>query len=134
MKITPALVACFLTAGLSLEAAEEKKSGSPPKAADKESTETTGAEAAWAEVESLLSGPKERPKSQEDAKKIYKEYIAAFDEKSAAFLKAYPKDARRWKVKTHGLQINRMRTFVGLKAADEADVAKTVAEILDAPD
>lgn len=134
MKFTPALVACFLTTGLLLEADEGKKSGSPPKTADKESPEAKGADAAWAEVEPLLKGPQERPKSQEAAKKIYKEYLADFDKKSAAFLKAWPEDARRWKLKTHGLQINRMRTFVGLEAASEADVAKTVAEILEAPD
>jgi len=134
MKITPALVACFLTAGISLAAAEEKKPASAAKLADKESPEAKGADAAWAEVEPLLAGPKASPKSQADAKKIYKEYLAAFDEKAAAFLKTYPADPRRWKLQGHELQINGMRSFAGLEEKSEEAMAKIIAGILDAPD
>ena len=134
MKITPFLLAGFLTSSLLLRAEEEKKTKDADKPASGDSAKAEGAIDAWADLEELLKGPKERPKSRDEAVTIYKNYLAEFDEKSAAFLKASPKDARRWKVKTHDLQINRMRTFAGLEAKSEEEVTKAIAEILEAPD
>lgn len=134
MKITPALVAISLTAILPLSAKDEKKPADSAKPAENAAPNAEGADAAWAEVEPLLKGPAVRPKTQDEAKDVYKAYLAEFDEKSEAFIKAHPTDVRRWKLKVHELQINRMRTFAGLEAKSDDEVNQSITEIIEAKD
>jgi thiol-disulfide isomerase/thioredoxin len=127
MKITPLFLVLFLAAGLTVRAEDEKKSPGAPKTTEKESPAAEGADAAWAEVEPLL---KKRPANKAEAK----QYLDEYDQKSAAFLKAYPKDARRWKLKIHAVQLNRMRSVLGFEAKSDEELAKSLDEILAAPD
>ena len=133
MKFTPALIAASLFTSLTLNAEDEKKPGSA-KPADKESAKDSPADAAWKTVEPLLQGPKERPKSREEAEGIYKVYLADFDEKAAAFLKAYPDDARRWKLKMHQVQMNGARQALKIDPASDADMRKILDEVVAADD
>src|SRR6187401_2022994 len=62
------------------------------------------ADAQWTEIEQLLKGPKTRPKSQEEAKEMFKANIMEVEAKAAAFRKANPTDPRRWKLTVHEIQ------------------------------
>ncbi len=133
MKFTATLIAASLLTSLSLQAEDVKKTPSA-KPADKESKEASPADAAWTEIEGMLKGPKERPKSREEAEGIYKTYLAELDEKSAAFLKANPKDARRWKLKMHEVQMNGARQALKINPVSDADIRKTLDEVVAAED
>lgn len=137
MKITPALLALSLTTSFSLRADDEKKPAATDKPADtaaEKEKEASPADKSWAEIEVLLKGPSERPKSREEAAPIYKKYLAEMDEKGAAFTKAYPEDARRWKLQMHKLMFNNARQALSLDPLSEGDVKKILGEILDAKD
>ncbi len=59
----------------------------------------TKADAAWQKVDDAMNAirkPKERPKSKEEAAKLYKEALPNFDAAFASFVAENPKDARRW--------------------------------------
>ena len=133
MKITPVLFAVSLFTSLTLNAEDVKKSDSA-KPADKNSTKESPADAAWREVEGMLEGPKEQPQSREEATGIYKKYLAEMDEKGAAFLKAHPADARRWKLKLHQVQMNDARKALDLSPVSDEKIRKTLTEILAAAD
>jgi len=133
MKITPALIIVSLFASLTLNAEDEKKPESA-KPAEKESAKESPADAAWKKVEAMLKGPKERPKSREEAEGVYKTYLAELDEKGAAFVKAYPKDARRWKLKMHQVQMNQARQALKLNPASDEEIGKTLDEVIAAAD
>ena len=133
MKITSALIAASLFTSLTLKAEDEKKPESA-KPAEKDSAKASPSDAAWEEVEGLLKGPKERPKSRDEAEGIYKTYLAELDEKSAAFLKAHPKDARRWKLKMHQVQMNGARQALKLDPVSDADIRKALDEVVAAAD
>jgi thiol-disulfide isomerase/thioredoxin len=92
------------------------------------------ADAQWAEVEALLQGPKERPKTQDEAKTMLKKYMEDVDAKAAAFRKAYPTDPRRWQISIFEVRSNSMRGMVGLPAKTQEEAAKVVEEIIAAPD
>src|SRR5262245_50588507 len=64
IKTAVALVTASILAAVPTVANEEKKAAA-------------GADAAWAEIEPMFAGPKERPKSREEAVEIYKKYLAA---------------------------------------------------------
>lgn len=134
MKLTPALILALATS-FTLRAEDEKKPAADAAKADTaaESSDSP-ADKAWAELEPLLKGPKERPKTREEAETIYKTYLAEVDEKTAAFLKAAPDDARRWKLKMQQVQMNGARQALKINPLTPADIAKTLGEILDAKD
>jgi thiol-disulfide isomerase/thioredoxin len=157
MKLTPFILSATIFATLPAFAQEKKadEAAQPPKAparlrfapevqpggvkpaadakpvADKAATP---ADAAWAEIETMLKGPKERPKTQDEAKAMFKKHIMDMDEKGAAFLKAFPDDARRWKLALNELQQNRVRGMVGLTPKSKEEIAKITAAVLAAPD
>ena len=133
MKITSALIAASLFTSLTLKAEDEKKPESA-KPAEKDSAKASPSDAAWEKVEGLLKGPKERPKSRDEAEGIYKTYLAELDEKSAAFLKAHPNDARRWKLKMHQVQMNGARQALKLDPVSDADIRKALDEVVAAAD
>jgi thiol-disulfide isomerase/thioredoxin len=130
MKITPALLAFSLAIPFGLRAADEKKSADAPPKADAAETKDSPADTAWKEVEGLLKGPKERPKTRDD----FKKHLTDLDEKAAAFLKAYPDDARRWKLKMNSIQTNSTRQALKVNALSTDDVKKTLEEVISAPD
>jgi thiol-disulfide isomerase/thioredoxin len=105
--------------------AEPAEKSAPPAAVEK-------SDDSWKEISGLLTPP--RPKSREEAKDAYKNYLTQWEEKSAAWLKANPQDPRRWEVRGHELKLRGMRQFVGLeeKSAEELDTLSK--EILAAPD
>src|SRR5207253_2539512 len=109
--------------------AQQGKADSAP-ATDKAATP---ADKAWAELETLLKGPKKQPKSAEEAKAVYKEYLAELDAKAAAFIKDNPNDARRWKLAANEVQSPAMRRFAGVPVDKEA-MKKLAADIIAAPD
>ena len=82
----------------------------------------------------LLKGPQGSPKTKEEAIPIYKSYLGELDEKSAAFLKEFPADPRRWQLKLFALKIRGMRSMVGMEPVSEAGVSQDLSEILEAPD
>ncbi len=133
MKISSAIIVASLLTSLSLQAEDAT---TPPVAppTPKEAKEASPADAAWAEVEGLLKGPKERPKTREEAAGIFKTYLAELDAKSAAFLKANPNDARRWKLKLQQVQMNNARQALQLDPVSEADMRKMLDEIVAAGD
>jgi thiol-disulfide isomerase/thioredoxin len=127
MKLTRLIVAGSILVASAGFAADEKKSDSPAAA-------VSPADAAWAELEGLLKGPKERPKSQDEAKAIYTKHFKELDEKAAAFTKAHPNDPRRWKLAINDVQADRMRGFLGMPAKGDAEIKKIIAAVLAAPD
>lgn len=92
------------------------------------------ADAAWQDLEMLLKGPQGSPKTKEEAIPIYKSYLGELDEKSAAFVKEFPADPRRWQLKLFALKIRGMRSMVGMEPVSEAGVTQGLNEILEAPD
>ena len=92
------------------------------------------ADAQWTELENLMRGPKERPKTQEEMKEAVKKYIAEFDVKAEAFRKAYPNDPRRWKLTIQEIQTNQMREMVGAKPLTKEEISKKTDELIAAPD
>jgi thiol-disulfide isomerase/thioredoxin len=127
MKLVPLVLAASIIAvapkGL---VAQDKKSP--------EAKPATPADAQWQELEGLLQGPKERPKSQDEAKAMFKKYLSDLDAKAEAFRKAYPTDPRRWKISIMEVRSNAVRESLGLPSKDKAEVAKIVDSILAAPD
>ena len=95
---------------------------------------TNPADAQWTEIEGMLQGPKERPKTQEEAKTMLKKYLEEVDAKAAAFRKAYPTDPRRWKITLMEVRSNSMRGMVGMTSRKEDEVAQLVEEMIAAPD
>ncbi len=93
-----------------------------------------GADASWTELEKLLKGPAEKPKTREAAASIFKEYLQDFDQKAAAFTKANPTDPRRWKLVIHDLRVNRMRSIAGLPPKSGDDIKAAADKVLSAPD
>jgi thiol-disulfide isomerase/thioredoxin len=91
-------------------------------------------DAEWAEIETLVRGPKTRPKTREEAREMMKANILEFDAKAAAFRKAHPNDPRRWKLTVHEVQRNSMPSFVGLPSKSPEEIAKLCAEVIAAPD
>ena len=70
----------------------------------------------------------------DEAKETYKNYFTKWEEKSANWLKANPKDPRRWEVRGHELALRGMRQFAGLEEKTEEEVNTLTAEILAADD
>ena len=126
MKITHAILVASILATLPAFSANEKAAAPAEK--------SSAADKAWAEIEGMFAGPKERPKTQEEAEKIFKKHIVAFDEKSAAFLKAYPNDPRRWKIAISDAETNSVRGMIGMTPKSDADIKKLLADVLTAPD
>ncbi len=55
------------------------------------------ADALWAHIEKIQQGPTERPKSQDDAKRIMRKVVVDLRSALEAFVTRYPEDKRRWK-------------------------------------
>lgn len=88
----------------------------------------------WTEIETLMQGPKERPKSQEEAKEMMKKGFAEIDAKAEAFKKEFPKDARRWQLEAFTIQSNRARGFAGIPMKSDEEISKLSKEVLAAAD
>ena len=134
MKIAPIILAVSVCAALPVAFAAEEKKAPDAKAKGPEVKAGSPADAQWAELETMLKGPAERPKSQEEAKEVFRKHLTEFDAKAEAFRKAHPKDARRWKLTLHELQSNNVRGMVGMKAKSEAEIAQIAKDVLAAPD
>lgn len=126
MKITSAILVASILFTLPAFSADEKVAASAVK--------PSAVDMAWAEIEMMLAGPKERPKTQDEAKKIFKQHIMAMDEKGAAFLKAFPNDPRRWRLAVSEAETNSVRSMIGLTPKDDAVIKKQLADVLAAPD
>jgi thiol-disulfide isomerase/thioredoxin len=129
MKPAIAILAATILATLPAFAVDKKN-----PAALTATVPAAGADAAWAEIEPLLAGPKENPKSREEAVEIYKKHLATLDEKSAAFRKAFPSDPRRWKLAVQEVELGQMRKFAGGEMKSPEESAKLLSEVLAAPD
>lgn len=127
MKLTPLILAASIATFSTAIAAKDDAAPKKPLAA-------SPADAAWAEIETMLKGPKERPKSREDAMAMFKKHIIELDEKAAAFTKAHPGDPRRWNIAVNELQTNQVRGMVGLTPKSAEAIKKLTADILAAPD
>lgn len=92
------------------------------------------ADSKWTELESQMKGPKERPKSREEAAAMAKKLIPEVDAKAAEFRKEFPTDARRWKITLFEIQTNEMRGSMGLPAKSPEEIGKLADELLAAPD
>lgn len=134
MKFSHSLLALSLTLPFSLRADDEKKPADSPKTEAATEAKDSPADAAWKEVEAMLRGPKERPKTMEEALPVYKKHFDTLDEKSAAFAKTYPADSRRWKLKLNQITSNGARKNFKAAALSEEEIAKLTAEILAAED
>jgi thiol-disulfide isomerase/thioredoxin len=127
MKFVPLLFAASIVVAVPNALSAEEKKPSDTKAANP-------ADAQWAEIEALLQGPKERPKTQDEAKTMLKKYMEDVEAKAAAFRKAHPTDPRRWKIAIFEVRSNSMRGMVGLPSRTQEEAAKLVEEIIAAPD
>lgn len=135
MKISHTLLALSLTIPFGVRAEDEKKAADSPKTeAAADSKEASPADTAWKELEKLLRGPKEQAKTREEFTAIFTKHLTEVDEKSAAFLKAYPDDARRWKIKMQRVQSNQIRTMAKINPIPKDEVEKTLEEIIGAKD
>lgn len=106
-----------------------------PATAEKSAAPDAGeakADDGWKEVSALMTPP--RPKTREEAKEAYKTYLTEWEEKSAAWIKAHPEDARRWELKAHELKLRGMRQFAGLEEKSEDEMKALLKEILGAED
>lgn len=119
-------VVSILPAAIAAEAAKP--------AAGAAATALSPADGLWKEIESMLQGPKERPKTQAEFKDVLKKYFADFDAKAAEFRKTFPSDPRRWKITLQELRSNSARQMVGAATKSEAEIAKIIAEISEAKD
>ena len=127
MKITSAILLAAILSTLPVFAAGENKVAAPV-------VKSSAADKAWSEVSALLAGPKQQPKSREEAMVIFKQHLTAMDEKSAAFLKAYPNDPRRWRLVVSDAETNSVRGMIGMTPKSEAEVKKQLGDVLAAPD
>ena len=127
MKITSAILLAAILSTLPVFAAGENKVAAPV-------VKSSAADKAWSEVNALLAGPKQQPKSREEAMVIFKQHFTAMDEKSAAFLKAYPNDPRRWRLVVSDAETNSVRGMIGMTPKSEAEVKKQLGDVLAAPD
>jgi len=137
MKISHTLIALALTLPAGLRAADEKAASDSPKTgAAADAKEASPADTAWKELERMLRGPAQQPqaKSREEFMAAMKVHLDEVDKKVEAFLKAYPDDARRWKIKMSLVQSNQLRTMAKANPLSKEDVAKTLGEILAAKD
>lgn len=136
MKITPILLTLPFLTGLAFADEKEKAPKAAPKAAaaEEKSDKPAPAEGSWEAVESMLKGPKKQPKSREEAEGIYKEYLSEYDKAAAAFTKANPNDARRWKLALHEVRLNGVRGALQIDPKSEEDVKKLLGSIVEAAD
>ena len=82
----------------------------------------------------LLKGPRAPPKTKEEAMPIYKSYLGELDEKSAAFVKDFPSDPRRWQLKLLCPQNQRHAVHGGHGTGQRSRSDSGLNEILEAPD
>lgn len=94
------------------------------------------ADASWQKVEDAMNAmrePKERPKNQADFIALVKKALPDFDQAFSEFVKAHPKDARRWEARLFEATTGQIRERVGL-AAPKQDLVTSLKEIVAAPD
>ena len=134
MKITASLLFISLAASVSLRAADTTEPAKGAGAEKPAASKGSPADTAWGELEALLKGPTERPKTREEAEPIYKKYLAELDAKGAAFLKAFPEDARRWQLRLQQVRMNSAREAFKLNPLGDKEIEAALGEILDAKD
>ena len=135
MRITPILLTLQFLTGMVFADEKKKAPQDASKAAGEEKSETPApAEGSWEAVESMLKGPKKQPKSRAEAEDIYAEYLSEFDKAAAAFTKANPNDARRWKLALHEVQLNSARSALKIDPKSEEDIKKLLTDIAGADD
>ncbi len=104
-------------------------------AADVSQTKT--ADEAWAQIQELQKGPKQQPKTEEEARKITAEFVKQFDATLAKFIESYPKDARCWDAKVLQVQVLLTSDFLEKRNPSKNTAALTtlqeVASAKDAP-
>ncbi len=148
MKTRLYLSAVLLTLTLGLHAADKKPpavaekpspADAPPaqgKAEDFSSYKT--ADALWKRIEELQEEPKVQPKSQDEMLAIVKTWFSAQSAAAAAFVKAYPKDPRRYAARLielqAGLQLGQLPGADAAKKTNADEVLKEIEVIIAAAD
>jgi thiol-disulfide isomerase/thioredoxin len=143
-RILATLIPTVLAFAATSAIAEPEKAATPAaENATPAATPQSPADAAWAGVETLLAGPKERPTTREEAMKMFGEFLAKTDEAVASFEKSFPTDPRRWKLvlfraktvpiretlKIKGISMEELLQQLDAAAADTSDAdAATKAE------
>lgn len=113
----------------------ERTRPEPLRLPPRQTPRTAGtADAAWAEIEKVLPGPSEQPKSREEAIALMKAHLTKLDSMSAVFGASFPKDPRRWKLAMALVDSYRIRQIVGLPEKTLAEAKTALAEIMAAPD
>ncbi len=97
--------------------------------------DAASADALWQKVDEALTnlkGPKEKPKSRDEAIEWFKKAVTVADTQGAAFLAKYPNDPRRWQIRLfEGLTAN-TREQVGVPV--KGDMKTALADILKSTD
>lgn len=95
------------------------------------------ADEAWAQIQELQKGPKEQPKTEEEARKITAEFVKQFDAVLAKFIESYPKDGRSWDAQVIQVQVALTSDFLEKKNPSKNTAALTklqgIASAKDAP-
>src|SRR5438128_2623995 len=94
-KILPVFLSALIATACSAFAETEKPS--QPAKEDLSSFKT--ADDLWAHILEIQQGPKERPKTQQEAEKVLNELIANLDAATREFISRYPSDPRKWDAK-----------------------------------
>ena len=122
MKLTSMLLTAVATFGMAFHALAQ-------------SADPSSADALWKKVEDSLSnmrGPKEEPKSREEAFAWFKKAVATADADAAAFTEKFPNDPRRWQIRLYEGMTASAREQVG--APLKGDLKTALADILKASD
>ncbi len=133
-EMIPVVVLRACGSPLLLAAAQETGSLAAAENSALQDQKAKEAAAAWRDLERLMKGPEGAPKTKEEAIPVYKSYLCELDEKSAAFLKQFPADPRRWQLKLFAMKISGMRSMVGMEPISEAALAAGLTAIMEAPD
>lgn len=116
---TPLVLVASLALSLPADAAESAESAE-------------SADAAWQKIAEVIKGPAQRPKTREEATKIFKEWLEAADAQAKRFADEHPSDPRRWQLRLFDARMEYTRRAVGLPAKPGA--ATALDEILKSSD
>jgi thiol-disulfide isomerase/thioredoxin len=124
MKLTPFILTASLFTLLPAFA-DDAKPEVKPAAPAALANPLSESDKAWSEVDALI---------KEDMRALVKKHLTEFDAKIAAFKKAYPEDARRWKLAFGEAQKNNMRGMGGMPGKKPEEIQKILGDIIAAAD
>ncbi|MCX7887579.1 MAG: TlpA family protein disulfide reductase [Verrucomicrobiae bacterium] len=66
----------------------------------------------WAHIQQLQKGPQQEPQSEEEARRLARDFLQEFEATLAKFIETYPSDPRRWDAMIYQAQVLLTRDLV----------------------